>query len=84
MADRSMLEAVVNYTGKSKTWTCSVAELRDLLAENERLREEIDTMRAIWRTHKCSARPGASVGQCIDDYGCNCSCGLFIPRESRP
>lgn len=58
-------------------------ELRAAANLLKRAAEEIDAMRAIWRTHKCSARRDASVGQCIDDYGCNCSCGLFIPRESK-
>lgn len=34
------------------------------------------------RLHACNARPDKTVGECVDQGLCACTCGLLIGRES--
>ena len=40
--------------------------------------QEIATLRALLRLHRCNSEGDMSVGECVDANRCACSCGLKV------
>ena len=53
-----------------------VRERDKMLAEIERLRDDVGFLSDLLRQHRCNADGLRTVGECVDKKICGCSCGL--------
>lgn len=40
-----------------------------------------EALQALLLIHRCNSRPGITVGECVKDGLCRCSCELFVASE---